>query len=94
MQVGIMRIDLHLPGIHSLKEKRQIIQRLKATLRNQFNLSVSEIDLQDLHQRAIIGIAGISSSRDVLEGEFRSVLRILDSRREVEVIDQSVEYIP
>jgi uncharacterized protein len=70
--IGLLTLDLHLPHAHSLKEKRQLLLRLKDRLRNRFNVAVSELDHQDLWQRSAIGVTSISSNetnlRQVLEG--------------------------
>ena len=70
--IGLLTLDIHLPNAHSLKEKRHVLSRLKDRLRNRFNVAVSELDHQDLWQRATIGVVSISSSaqnlRQVLEG--------------------------
>src|SRR5208282_3754238 len=70
--IGLLTLDLQLPYAHSLKEKRQVLLRLKDRLRNRFNVAVSELDHQDLWQRSAIGVTSISSSetnlRQVLEG--------------------------
>jgi uncharacterized protein YlxP (DUF503 family) len=70
--IGLLTLDIHLPNAHSLKEKRQVLLRVKDRLRNKFNVAVAELDHQDLWQRAVIGVVSISSSdqnvRQVLEG--------------------------
>lgn len=70
--IGLLTLDIHLPNAHSLKEKRHVIKRLMERLPNRFNVAVSELDHQDLWQRATIGVVSISSSghnlRQVLEG--------------------------
>ena len=70
--IGLLTLDLQLPYAHSLKEKRQVLLRLKDRLRNRFNVAVSELDHQDAWQRAALGVTSISSSetnlRQVLEG--------------------------
>ncbi|MEW5946287.1 MAG: DUF503 domain-containing protein [bacterium] len=93
MPVGVMRIDLHLPGVNSLKGKRRIVQRLKAMIRNRYNLSVVEMDHQDLHRRAVIGVAGISASREILEEEMRGVLQLIDRQKDCETMDRTIEYV-
>ncbi len=57
MRVGILRVDLHVPGAHSLKDKRRVIRSLKDRLFARFNVSVAEVGAQDLWQRAELGIA-------------------------------------
>ena len=60
-----------------------VVQRVKERLRSKFNVSVAELDHQDLWQRALLGVVSISSSeqnlRQVLEGAQRESERILGS---------------
>lgn len=51
MIVGIRQWDLQLYGCHSLKDKRSILQSLKAGLRNGLNVAVAETGHQDDWQR-------------------------------------------
>ena len=57
MTIGALEIDLNIPGVHSLKEKRMILQSLKAKIRQEFNVSVAEVDHQDVWQSSVIGVA-------------------------------------
>ncbi len=70
MFVGTLRIELRLPGSHSLKEKRQIVKSAIQRTRARYNVSALEVDHQNLWQRGAIGIAcvGLSESglRDLL----------------------------
>jgi len=61
--VSILHFTIDLPGISSLKEKRQILRSLKDRLQRKFKLSVAEVDLQDSLKFAQIGCAVISNSR-------------------------------
>ena len=42
-------------------EKRHVVESLKSRLRNKFNVSVAEIDYQDLWQRAAVAAVTVSS---------------------------------
>ena len=55
--------ELAIPGCASLKEKRSVVRSLKDRLRNRFNLSVAETDLHDVHARAEISVALVTTSR-------------------------------
>jgi uncharacterized protein YlxP (DUF503 family) len=57
-----------------LKDKRQVVKSLKDRLRHKFNVSVAEIDYQDLWQRALV--AAVTVSSDHAHGE--SVLRTVE----------------
>lgn len=67
--VGVLQLEILLPDAASLKDRRQVIQSLKAQLRHKFNVSVAEMDeTRDLWQRATIGIAAIGPDGAYLLG--------------------------
>jgi uncharacterized protein YlxP (DUF503 family) len=61
--VGVMILELRLDDSHSLKDKRHYVKSLKDRLRGKFNVSVAEIDYQDLWQRGLIAVATVSSDQ-------------------------------
>jgi uncharacterized protein YlxP (DUF503 family) len=71
--IGVLTMELRIEQAHSLKEKRHVVKSLKDRLRHKFNVSVAEIDDQDLHNSAVIAAATVSSSRDFAERVLRSV---------------------
>ncbi len=93
LHVGLCIFSLHLPGVSSLKQKRQILRSLKDRLRGQHNVSVAEIDHQDLWQRATLGVVGIASARVPLERTFDAIRSEVDRRVEGEVLDCHVEFL-
>lgn len=93
VNVGLCLIRLHLPGVGSLKEKRQVLRSLKDRLRQQYNVSVAEVEHQDLWQRATIGIVGIASARAPLEQTFASIQGEVERRIPGEVLGCDVEFI-
>lgn len=62
--IGVLTLELRIEHAHSLKEKRHVVKSLKDRLRHKFNVSVAEIDDQDLHNSAVLAAATVSSSRD------------------------------
>ena len=93
LNVGLCILSLHLPAVGSLKQKRQILRSLKDRLRGQFNVSVAEIDHQDLWQRATLGIVGIASARVPLEQMFQSIQGEVERRLPGELLDCHVEFL-
>src|SRR5207244_2241877 len=55
--VGIARLTLYLPASHSLKDKRMVLRRVKDRVRQKFNVSVAEVEDNDLWQRSVVGLA-------------------------------------
>lgn len=73
--VGVLTLELHLDGAHSLKDKRHTVKSLKDRLRNKFNVAVAEIDYQDTWQRALVSAVTVSGDHLHAEQVLQSVER-------------------
>ena len=62
MVVGLLTVELHVPGSQSLKEKRMVLRRIKDRLRK-FNVAVAEVEHHDLWQRAAVAVVTVSSDQ-------------------------------
>ena len=87
MIIGLSTWDLHLPGCHSLKEKRGVLKPLTTALRRSLNVSVAETDHQDLWQRAEIACAVVGTARPVVEGILRSADRVIEETDGLRIVD-------
>jgi uncharacterized protein YlxP (DUF503 family) len=65
--IGVLTLELRIDHAHSLKEKRHVVKSLKDRLRHKFNVSVSEIDDQDLHNSSVMAAAIVSASKPFAE---------------------------
>ena len=65
--IALLTLDIHIPHAHSLKDKRMILRSLKDRLRGKFNVSVSEVDHQDLWQRAQVSVVTVGSDESFLQ---------------------------
>ncbi len=73
MVVGLLSIELYLPGSQSLKEKRMVLRRLKDRLAK-FNVAVAEVEHQALWQRAGLGVVTISNAKAPVDRELAAVV--------------------
>jgi len=89
MVVLVQTWDLHLEGCQSLKDKRSVLNSLKADLRR-LNLSVAEVEHQDLWQRAGLAAAAIGGERRVADEALRQADRLIDAADGVRIIDTTV----
>jgi uncharacterized protein YlxP (DUF503 family) len=62
MVVGLLTVELHVPGSRSLKDKRMVLRRVKDRLKK-FNVAVSEIDHHDLWQRSALAVVTVSTDQ-------------------------------
>jgi len=93
MPVGVLTLDLQLPYAHSLKEKRAVLQKIRARLRARFNVAVAELDHQDTWQRATLGVVSVSESQPVLESALRQVLDETERMLGHEVANHTLEFL-
>lgn len=93
MIVGLCTIELYIPDGHSLKAKRQILLSLKDRLRRKFNLSVAEVDEQDLWQKAVLGMACVANEGAYVNSVLDQALNLVRSVPVIEVLNHRIELL-
>lgn len=91
MKIATIKFKLHAPWVHSLKEKRMIVNSLVAKLQNKFHASVAEIDEQDTHQIIVIGVAAIVPHNAMADSLMDSISEFVEINTEAEIIDEERE---
>ncbi len=92
MVVGVCTLELEIPASHSLKDKRHVVKSVIARVRQDFNVSVAEVDSLDAWQYATIGIVCVSSNRDYAHGLLEKVIDAIErSRLDAVIADYSIE---
>ncbi len=88
MVSGLGRITLYLlEKPNSLKEKRRVVKSLKDRVRARFNVSISEVDSQDLWHRATLGIALVCSDRKQAQSISDKIIEFIREAKKVEIIE-------
>jgi len=91
--VGTVVVDLNLPGINSLKEKRRRLKSLLARIKNKFNVSIAEVDFNDNHRMARLGAAVVSNDTAHADRMISRVVGIINSEPEIIMTDYRVEIL-
>ena len=87
MKILLMKVTLRASWSHSLKEKRMVVRSIVQKLKNKFNISIAEIDEQDIHQTIVIGIAGICGTSAQLDSTMEHILTFIESNSEAEIVN-------
>lgn len=95
MFVGVGRYELFLPASGSLKDKRQVLRSVSMHVRKKLNVSIAEVEYQDLWQRAAFGVTCVSESvggcRKLMQEVEKAISRsALDG---AEIVDRSLEIL-
>ena len=92
--VGLCTIDIQIAESGSLKQKRQTLRSVISRVRNEFNVSIAEVDHQDSWQLATLAIVAVSNDLAYLQGLLeRAVQAVEGGRHGLVLLDYSVEII-
>jgi uncharacterized protein YlxP (DUF503 family) len=91
MVVGAARVELHVHGSQSLKEKRGVVRSITQRVRNRFNVSVAEVGGQDTWQRVVIGLAVAANEAPAARKRLEDAIEFIEGLHLAEVLDQEVE---
>jgi uncharacterized protein len=91
--VGLCTIELHIPDSQSLKDKRHVLLSLKDRLRDKFNLSVAEVDGQDLWQRTVLGLACVANETRHVNQVLEQALNVIRATPAVEIVQSRVDLL-
>lgn len=94
MVIGVYSVEIHLPASRSLKDKRQVLRRVKDRLRAHHNVAVLELpEHAELWQRAGLVVVSIAGNRDVLARLFEGVHREVETHVPGHVMESGTEFI-
>ena len=93
MKILVMKVTLRASWVHSLKEKRMIVKSIVQRLKNKFNISVAEVEEQDIHQTIVIGISGICGTSAQVDSTMENVISFIECNTDAEIVDIQKEDI-
>jgi len=91
--IGLLTLELHFPGARSLKDKRQALRSLEQRIRNRFNVSIAEVEHQDLWQRARLAVVAVNTDHTHLESTLSSVAGEAGNARDALLVDSNMEIL-
>jgi uncharacterized protein len=91
MIIGVLNMELAIPGAMSLKDKRRATKSLKTRLGNRYNCSLAELDHHEVWNRASIAACVISTAHGHMSSQMDEIVRFAATHHLVELIDYSIE---
>lgn len=91
--MGLCTVELFISDSQSLKDKRQVLHSLKDRLHGKFNLSVAEVDGQDLWQKAVLGMACVANDGSRVNQVLEQALNLIRGVPAVEVVRTKLELL-
>lgn len=93
MVVGLCKLKLYAPWVHSLKEKRMIVRSLVGKVRSKFTISISEVEALDMHQTVILGLSIVTNETKIADTLLNQVISYIQENTEAELLDIDREII-
>jgi uncharacterized protein YlxP (DUF503 family) len=93
MFVAVALFELHIEYAQSLKEKRMVVKSLRDKLQHRFGVSVAEVALQDVHQRARIALSFVTNERKFAESLFEKIEGFVESNTDAVVAGWTSELL-
>jgi uncharacterized protein YlxP (DUF503 family) len=78
--------DLLLADVHSLKGKRAVVRPLVAEVRRRYEVAAAETGHLDLHRRAEVSVALVSSSHQHAREVLEACERLIAARPDIELL--------
>ena len=91
IHVGVLKIDFHISESSNLKEKRAVMRRLRDRVKNNFNVSIAEVDDHDKWQAASLGISCVSNDKKYIDGMLNKVTNFFERDRSIVITDHHIE---
>jgi uncharacterized protein YlxP (DUF503 family) len=93
MNIGVLTLELEIPWAQSLKDKRMVVNRVRDTVRKKFNVAVSEVEENDVWNRAVIAVVTVSNEQVYCNQVLDKVVDHVEAIRDCNLADYSLEFL-
>jgi hypothetical protein len=93
MILGILTVDLEIDHAKSLKDKRAVLNRVKDRVRKKFNVSIAEIEGNEVWNYACLGVVIVSNEQRFCNQVLSKVVELMDEIRDCELGEFCMEFI-
>ena len=91
--VGLLQVELGIPGNRSLKGKRRVLNSVKERVRSQFNVSIAEVELNDVWDAALLGVSCVANQSQPVHQTLSKVVSAMERCRDVTLVDYAIEIL-
>jgi uncharacterized protein YlxP (DUF503 family) len=94
MIIGSCTIELYLPAANSLKDKRRILKSVIARVGREFNVSIAEVDYQDVWHSALLAAVNVSNDGGHAHSQLNRVVEWIERNRpDVQLVDFEIQVL-
>jgi len=93
MTIGVLKLTLFIQDSSSLKDKRMVLHSIKARLRNNFNVAVTQIEDEDKWQKTTLAVVGVEKNRNSINSMLSDIVNFIERLNTVNLIDYEMELL-
>lgn len=87
MLIYVVKLKIRIEWAHSLKEKRMVVKSICAKVRNNFNVSIAEVEEHDKHNLAVIAYTYIASDTAYGDSVYEATIDYIEDSTDGEVVN-------
>lgn len=91
MTIGLLKLELSIPGSHSLKDKRRVVKSLKDKLRNRYNCSVAEVGAKDHWTYSQLAVCVVGDDSRFVNTQLNEISRYAENSADALVTGVAIE---
>ncbi|MCF8054990.1 MAG: DUF503 domain-containing protein [Deltaproteobacteria bacterium] len=84
-------IKIAIMSSFSLKDKRRVVKSILQRVKNEFNVSIAEVDYQDLQQTALLGYGFVGTDKLLVEKKVALLVDFIDTNYDVTIVEHHRE---
>ncbi len=93
MIIGVCKVYLRAEWVYSLKEKRMVVKSLIQKSKHKFNISIAEIEHQDVHKSIVIGFACVTNEKSHANSMIDNVINFMEENTDAVIHEVVIEII-
>lgn len=93
MLIGVCRVTISIPESFSLKEKRKVKRSIVDRVRAKFNVSIAEVESQEIWNELVLGISMVSTESKHIYEVMSEIIKLIEEQKEAELIDYEIDIL-
>ncbi|MBT9129851.1 MAG: hypothetical protein DDT40_00611 [candidate division WS2 bacterium] len=93
MSIGTGKVVLRLPGIKTLKDKRNLMRRISAFLKKNYELSLVEINTEDVASISVLELTRAAHSRMMAMSTLNKAIDAIEDNFDCLVVGREVKVL-
>ncbi len=93
MFIAAAKIVLDFWGNEELRDKKKLIEALSQQLREEYSLTLNEVEALDDLEKCVLGLCFCSSEREKARVKMESILKFIDQKSAARVVSEDSDII-